>query len=55
MRLYAGPFGIGEIGLVCSAHPRYTTEPLSQDTFRTVSEELDFGHLWKTSKKGTLP
>ena len=33
MRLYVGPFGIGEVGLVCSSHARYPTELLSQDPF----------------------
>ena len=33
MRLYVGPFGIGEVGLVCSSHARYSTELLSQNTF----------------------
>ncbi len=31
--LYVGPFGIGEVGLVCSSHARYSTESLSQDPF----------------------
>ncbi len=31
--LYVGPFGIGKVGLVCSSHARYFTEPPSQDTF----------------------
>src|SRR4051812_2536555 len=33
MGLYAGPLGIGEVGLVCSSHARYSTELPSQDTF----------------------
>jgi hypothetical protein len=31
--IYVGPFGIGEVGLVCSSHARYSTELPSQDTF----------------------
>ena len=33
MGLYVGPLGIGEVGLVCFSHARYSTEPLSQKTF----------------------
>src|SRR5215211_8236469 len=33
MGLYVGPFGIGEVGLVCSSHARYSTELLPPDTF----------------------
>src|SRR3712207_6557734 len=42
--LYAGPFGIGEVGLVCSSHARYSTELLSQDpfsdSFRRISMKM---------------
>jgi hypothetical protein len=31
--LDVGPFGIGEVGLVCSSHARYFTELLPQDPF----------------------
>src|SRR3712207_7946428 len=37
--LYAGPFGIGEVCLVCSSHARYSTELLAQDPFSDRSEE----------------
>src|SRR5215216_4685753 len=41
MGLYVGPLGIGEVGLVCSSHARYSTELLPPDyPFRTVSEGL---------------
>jgi hypothetical protein len=33
MGSYVGPLGIGEVGLVCFSHVRYSTEPLSQKTF----------------------
>src|SRR5215212_775869 len=33
MGLYIGPLGIGEVGLVCSSHARYSTELLPPDTF----------------------
>src|SRR5215210_4992807 len=33
MGLYVGPLGIGEVGLICFSHARYSTEPLSQDPF----------------------
>jgi hypothetical protein len=33
MGFYVGPLGIGEVGLVCFSHVRYSTEPLSQKTF----------------------
>src|SRR5215212_8443968 len=40
MGLYVGPLGIGEVGLVCSSHARYSTELLPPDyPFQTVSEE----------------
>src|SRR5215213_522 len=39
MGLYVGPLGIGEVGLVCSSHARYSTELLPPDyPFRTVSQ-----------------
>jgi hypothetical protein len=31
--LYVGPLGIGEVGLICFSHARYSTEPLSQKPF----------------------
>jgi hypothetical protein len=31
--LDVGPFGIGEVGLVCSSHARYFTELLPQNPF----------------------
>ena len=33
MGFYIGPFGIGEVCLVCSSHARYFTELLPQDPF----------------------
>ena len=33
MGLNVGPFGIGEVGLVCSSHTRYFTELLPQNPF----------------------
>jgi hypothetical protein len=33
MGFYVRPLGIGEVGLVCSSHARYSTEPLSQKPF----------------------
>ena len=33
MGLDVGPFGIGEVGLVCSSHTRYSTELLPQNPF----------------------
>src|SRR5215212_6607202 len=33
MGLYVGALGIGEVGLVCSSHARYSTELLPPDTF----------------------
>src|SRR5918998_6945419 len=33
MGLYVGPCGIGEVGLVCSYHARYSSELPSPDTF----------------------
>jgi hypothetical protein len=33
MGLYVRPLGIGEVGLVCSSHTRYSTELPPPDTF----------------------
>ena len=45
MGLYVGPLGIGEVGLVCSSHARYSTELLPPDTFSDSFSMLDFSHL----------
>jgi hypothetical protein len=50
-RLYAGPFGIGEVGLVCSSHARYSTELLSQDPF---SDSFRRGFLGSSPKLGIM-
>ena len=33
VRFEAAPFGIGEVGLVCSSHARYSTERVPQNPF----------------------
>jgi hypothetical protein len=38
MGLYVGPLGIGEVGLICFSHARYSNELLTQKPFRTVSK-----------------
>src|SRR5215212_9876749 len=51
MGLYAGPFGIGEVGLVCSSHARYSTELPSQDPFSDgFSNEVGVSWPLRTSR-----
>src|SRR5918994_4169324 len=52
MGLYVGPFGIGEVGLVCSSHARYSTELPSPDTF---SDGFSRDRLKKRSAPGYAP
>ena len=40
--LYAGPLGIGEVGLICSSNARYSTELPPHDTY-SDSYKASFG------------
>jgi len=55
MGFYVGPLGIGEVGLICFSHARYSTEPLSQnqkpfsDSFLTEFSEVRQGFIGDSS------
>jgi hypothetical protein len=44
MGLYVEPLGIGEVGLICFSHARYSTELPSQDTLSDSFSRVGFSH-----------